>query len=169
MRLKLQVNGAEREAEAREHESLLTVLRERLGLWGSKNACEQGECGSCSVLMDGDLVCACLVLAGAAQGRDVRTVEDLAEGEHMHPVQRAFVDAGAVQCGFCTPGFIVATAALLRDTPSPPMPRSARPCRGTSAAARGTGRSSKPCTARRRAEAHRDHRSGEAEAARRRR
>jgi carbon-monoxide dehydrogenase small subunit len=120
MRLKLQVNGAEREAEAREHESLLTVLRERLGLWGSKNACEQGECGSCSVLMDGDLVCACLVLAGAAEGRDVRTVEDLAEGEHMHPVQRAFVDAGAVQCGFCTPGFIVAVADLLDQVPEPP-------------------------------------------------
>ena len=119
MRLKLQVNGGEREAEAREHESLLTVLRERLGLWGSKNACEQGECGSCSVLMDGQLICACLVLAGAAEGRDVRTVEDLAEGEHMHPVQRAFVAAGAVQCGFCTPGFIVATAALLRDNPEP--------------------------------------------------
>jgi carbon-monoxide dehydrogenase small subunit len=119
MRLKLRVNGAEREAEAREHESLLTVLRERLGLWGSKNACEQGECGSCSVLIDGDLVCSCLVLAGAAEDRDVRTVEDLAEGEHMHPVQRAFVDAGAVQCGFCTPGLIVATAALLRDNPEP--------------------------------------------------
>jgi carbon-monoxide dehydrogenase small subunit len=119
VRLKLRVNGGEREAEAREHESLLTVLRERLGLWGSKNACEQGECGSCSVLMDGELICACLVLAGAAEDRDVRTVEDLAEGEHMHPVQRAFVDAGAVQCGFCTPGFIVATAALLRDNPEP--------------------------------------------------
>ena len=122
MRLKLKVNGAEREAEAHEHESLLTVLRERLGLWGSKNACEQGECGSCSVLMDGQLVCACLVLAGAAEDRDVRTVEDLAEGENMHPVQRAFVDAGAVQCGFCTPGFIVATAALLRDNPEPTDP-----------------------------------------------
>ena len=122
MRLKLQVNGAERQADAREHESLLTVLRERLGLWGSKNACEQGECGSCSVLMDGDLVCACLVLAGAAQGRDVRTVEDLAEGEHMHPVQRAFVDAGAVQCGFCTPGFVVAGHDLLNRNPSPSEP-----------------------------------------------
>src|SRR5258708_13111751 len=119
MRLKLHVNGAEREAEGREHESLLTVLRERLGLWGSKNACEQGECGSCSVLIDGDLVCACLVLAGAAEGRDVRTVEDLAEGEHMHPVQRAFVDAGPVQCGFCTPGFIVPTPALLPTHPHP--------------------------------------------------
>ena len=119
MRLRIQVNGGEREAEAQPHESLLTVLRERLGLWGSKNACEQGECGSCSVLMDGQLVCACLVLAAAAEGRDVRTVEDLADGERLHPVQRAFVDAGAVQCGFCTPGFIVATDALLRDNPEP--------------------------------------------------
>ncbi len=119
MRLRLRVNGGEREAEVREHESLLTVLRERLGLWGSKNACDQGECGSCSVLMDGRLVCACLVLAGAAEDRDIRTVEDLSDGEQMHPVQRAFVEAGAVQCGFCTPGFIVATAALLRDNPEP--------------------------------------------------
>ncbi len=119
MRLRLRVNGGERTAEVREHESLLTVVRERLGLWGSKNACEQGECGSCSVLLDGELVCSCLVLAAAAQDRDVRTVEALSEGEHMHPVQRAFVEAGAVQCGFCTPGFIVATEALLRDNPEP--------------------------------------------------
>src|SRR5258706_7479747 len=97
MRLKLQVNGAEREAEAREHESLLTVLRERLGLWGSKNACEQGECGSCSVLIDGDLVCACLVLAGAAEGRDGPNLEDLGDGEHMHSVQRPLVQSRAVQ------------------------------------------------------------------------
>jgi len=119
MRLRLQVNGTAREAEAREHESLLTVLRERLGLWGSKNACEQGECGSCSVLMDGELVCACLVLAAAAEGREVRTVEALTDGDALHPVQRAFVEAGAVQCGFCTPGFVVAAAALLRDNPEP--------------------------------------------------
>ncbi|HEV8229307.1 MAG TPA: (2Fe-2S)-binding protein [Candidatus Limnocylindria bacterium] len=119
MRLRLRVNGGDREAEVRDHESLLTVLRERLGLWGSKNACEQGECGSCSVLMDGELVCACLVLAAAAQDRDVRTVEDLARGDELHPVQRAFVDAGAVQCGFCTPGLIVSAAALLRDNPEP--------------------------------------------------
>ncbi len=119
MRLRLQVNSEEREVEAREHESLLTVLRERVGLWGSKNACEQGECGSCSVLMDGELVCACLVLAGAAEDRDIRTVEDVADGDQLHPVQRAFVDAGAVQCGFCTPGFVVATVALLRDNPEP--------------------------------------------------
>jgi carbon-monoxide dehydrogenase small subunit len=119
MRLKLRVNGGERTAEVREHESLLTVLRERLGLWGSKNACEQGECGSCSVLLDGELVCACLVLAAAAQDRDVRTVEALSDGDRLHPLQRAFVDAGAVQCGFCTPGFIVSAAALLRENPEP--------------------------------------------------
>jgi carbon-monoxide dehydrogenase small subunit len=119
MRLKLRINGAEREAEAREHESLLTVLRERLGLWGSKNACEQGECGSCSVLLDGTLVCACLVLAVQADGHEVVTVEGLTDGEELHPVQQAFVDAGAVQCGFCTPGLVVATADLLKRSPSP--------------------------------------------------
>jgi carbon-monoxide dehydrogenase small subunit len=119
MRIKLTVNGDEREAEAADHESLLTVLREDLGLPGSKNACEQGECGSCSVLMDGDLVCACLVLGAAAAGRNVQTVESLSDGEKLHPVQRAFVDAGAVQCGFCTPGLVVATYALLRRNPEP--------------------------------------------------
>ena len=119
MRMRLTVNGVAREAEAREHESLLTVLRERLGLWGSKNACDQGECGSCSVLLDGELVCACLVLAGAAEAREVRTVEALGDGENLHPVQRAFVEQGAVQCGFCTPGFVVATYALLRENPEP--------------------------------------------------
>jgi carbon-monoxide dehydrogenase small subunit len=140
MRLKLNVNGDQREAEAQGHESLLTVLRERLGLWGSKNACEQGECGSCSVLMDGQLVCACLVLAGAAESRDIRTVEDLADGEHMHPVQRAFVDAGAVQCGFCTPGLIVATAALLRDNPEPTEPEIREALSGNICRCTGYGR-----------------------------
>ncbi|HEY7624744.1 MAG TPA: (2Fe-2S)-binding protein [Candidatus Limnocylindria bacterium] len=119
MRIKLTVNGEEREAEAADHESLLTVLRESLGLPGSKNACEQGECGSCSVLLDDDLVCACLVLGAAAAGRRVQTVESLSSGDELHPVQRAFVDAGAVQCGFCTPGLIVATHALLRRNPEP--------------------------------------------------
>ena len=119
MRLRLEVNGVTREVEALEHESLLTVLRERVGLAGSKNACEQGECGSCSVLVEGALVCSCLVLAGAVVGRDIRTVEALGAGESLHPVQRAFVEAGAVQCGFCTPGFIVSTVALLRDNPEP--------------------------------------------------
>src|SRR5207247_10071738 len=109
----------EREAEAADHESLRTVVRESLGLAVSKNACEQGECGSCSVLMDGDLVCACLVLGAAAAGRSVQTVESFSDGETLHPVQRAFVDAGAVQCGFCTPGLVVATSALLTPHPEP--------------------------------------------------
>ncbi|HEV8535561.1 MAG TPA: (2Fe-2S)-binding protein [Candidatus Limnocylindria bacterium] len=119
MRIKLTVNGDEREAEAADHESLLTVLREKLGLPGSKNACEQGECGSCSVLLDGALVCSCLILGAAAAGREVRTVESFSDGDRLHPVQRAFVEAGAVQCGFCTPGLVVATYALLRENPEP--------------------------------------------------
>ncbi len=119
MRVKLSVNGGEYLVEARDHDSLLTVLRDQVGLVGSKNACEQGECGSCSVLMDGELVCACLVLAGSAAGRDLRTIESLGTGASMHPVQQAFVDAGAVQCGFCTPGFVISTVALLRANPEP--------------------------------------------------
>jgi carbon-monoxide dehydrogenase small subunit len=119
VRIKLTVNGDEREAEAADHESLLTVLRDNLGLPGSKNACEQGECGSCSVVMDGDLVCACLVLGAAAAGRNIQTVESLSDGDQLHPIQRAFVDAGAVQCGFCTPGLVVATYALLKRNPEP--------------------------------------------------
>ena len=119
MKIRVSVNGVERDADVWEGSSLLTMLREDLGLPGSKNACEQGECGSCSVLLDDALVCSCLVLAAAAEGRRVRTVEDLGDEQRLHPVQRAFVDAGAVQCGFCTPGFIVATYALLRDNPEP--------------------------------------------------
>lgn len=119
MRVTLTVNGEEHSADVWEGESLLYVLRERLGYPGSKNACEQGECGSCSVLLDGRLVCACLVLAAAAQDRDVRTVESLSAGEELHPIGRAFVQAGAVQCGFCTPGLVVATYALLRENPEP--------------------------------------------------
>jgi aerobic carbon-monoxide dehydrogenase small subunit len=119
MRIGLRVNGASQEAEVWEGESLLYVLRERLGYPGSKNACEQGECGSCSVLLDGTLVCACLVLAAQADGHDVVTVEGLAEGDRLHRVQEAFVAAGAVQCGFCTPGLVVAAADLLEHTPAP--------------------------------------------------
>lgn len=120
MRLKLCVNGETREVEdIWEGESLLYVLRERLGLPGSKNACEQGECGSCSVYLDGTLVCSCLVLAGQAGGSEVVTVEGIAEGDELHPVQEAFVETGAVQCGFCTPGLIVATHDLLRRHPEP--------------------------------------------------
>jgi aerobic carbon-monoxide dehydrogenase small subunit len=118
--MKLTVNGEERELDGIwGGESLLYALRERLGLPGSKNACEQGECGSCSVYLDGVLVCACLVLAAQAEGRDVVTVEGLADGDEMHAIQQAFVDAGAVQCGFCTPGLIVASHDLLRRAPQP--------------------------------------------------
>src|SRR4051812_10637474 len=117
--MRLLVNGGSREVDAREHESLLTMLRDQLGLVGSKDACEQGECGSCSVLIDGELVCSCLVMSGAAAGRDVRTVESLGTAGRPHPGQGAFVDAGAVQCGFCTPGFVISTVALLRANPEP--------------------------------------------------
>ncbi|HXF97544.1 MAG TPA: (2Fe-2S)-binding protein [Gaiellaceae bacterium] len=119
MRIALSVNGERREADVWPGESLLTALRDRLGLSGSKNACEQGECGSCSVLLDGTLVCACLVLAAQADGHEVVTVEGLAGDDGLHPVQEAFVEAGAVQCGFCTPGFVVAAADLLRRNPDP--------------------------------------------------
>jgi carbon-monoxide dehydrogenase small subunit len=119
VRIRLRVNGGEAEADCWEGESLLFALREKLGYPGSKNACEQGECGSCSVLLDGVLVCACLVLAAQADGHDVTTVEGLAEGEVLHPVQQAFVQAGAVQCGFCTPGLVVAASDLLARSPDP--------------------------------------------------
>jgi aerobic carbon-monoxide dehydrogenase small subunit len=119
MRISLRVNGEPAEADVWEGESLLYVLRERLGYPGSKNACEQGECGSCSVMLDGKLVCACLVLAVQADGHEVVTVEGLAEDGNLHRVQEAFVAAGAVQCGFCTPGLVVAAADLLERTPDP--------------------------------------------------
>jgi carbon-monoxide dehydrogenase small subunit len=118
--MKLTVNGVARELDgAWGGESLLYALRERLGLPGSKNACEQGECGSCSVYLDGTLVCSCLVLAAQAAGREVVTVEGLAPEGELHPIQRAFIDAGAVQCGFCTPGLIVASHDLLQRDPRP--------------------------------------------------
>jgi aerobic carbon-monoxide dehydrogenase small subunit len=120
MRFELTVNGERREADdVWEGESLLHVLRERLGLPGTKNACEQGECGSCSVYMDGALVCSCLVLAGQAEECEIVTVEGLAGEDGLHPVQQAFVEAGGVQCGFCTPGFIMAAHDLLQRNPMP--------------------------------------------------
>ena len=119
MRIQLTVNGERREADVWEGESLLFALRERLALPGSKNACEQGECGSCSVLLDGVLVCACLVLAAQADGHEVVTVEGLGDDGRLHRVQEAFVAAGAVQCGFCTPGLVVAAADLLGHNPDP--------------------------------------------------
>jgi aerobic carbon-monoxide dehydrogenase small subunit len=126
MRVTCTVNGESREADdVWPGESLLYVLRERLGLPGAKNACEQGECGSCTVYLDGTAVCACLVAAGQAQGRSVVTVEGLSgegDGDELHPVQEAFLAAGAVQCGFCTPGLIVAVHDLLARNPAPADP-----------------------------------------------
>jgi carbon-monoxide dehydrogenase small subunit len=119
LKIALTVNGAPAETEIWPGESLLYALRERLGLPGSKNACEQGECGSCSVLLDGELVCACLVLAAQAHGHAVVTVEGFAENGELHRVQEAFAETGAVQCGFCTPGLIVATVDLLARVPEP--------------------------------------------------
>ncbi|MGA5700461.1 (2Fe-2S)-binding protein [Peterkaempfera bronchialis] len=120
MRVTFTANGRRVEADdVWEGESLLYVLRERLGLPGSKNACEQGECGSCTVYLDGEPVCSCLVAAGQVQGREVRTVEGLAGPDGLDPVQQAFLDAGAVQCGFCTPGLLVQTHALLERDPAP--------------------------------------------------
>jgi carbon-monoxide dehydrogenase small subunit len=119
MRVTLTVNGRSRAAEARDGESLLSFLREELELPGSKNACEQGECGSCSVVLDGALVCSCLVLAAACTDKAVETVEAFSESGRLHPLQQAFLTAGAVQCGFCTPGLIVAANALLQSNPEP--------------------------------------------------
>jgi len=123
VRLSCTINGERREVDGLwEGESLLHVLRERLGLPGSKNACEQGECGSCSIYLDGELVCSCLVLGGQAEGREIVTVEGLAGEDELHPVQEAFLAAGAVQCGFCTPGLVVATHDLLARNPRPTDP-----------------------------------------------
>lgn len=119
MRVSFEVNGVMQQADdVWPGESLLYVLRERMGLPGTKNACEQGECGSCSVYLDDALVCACLVAAGQAEGRSVRTVEGLA-GEALDPVQQAFLETGAVQCGFCTPGLLMAAHDLLARNPAP--------------------------------------------------
>jgi aerobic carbon-monoxide dehydrogenase small subunit len=117
--VRTKVNGEWLEAEVWPGTSLLGMLRDALHLYGSKNACEQGECGSCSVWLDGALVCSCLVLAAQAHDRNVRTVEGLRDDGRLHPVQEAFVEAGAVQCGFCTPGFVVAVADLLVKDPDP--------------------------------------------------
>jgi len=120
MRISCTVNGSEHTAEGvAPHQSLLHMLRAHLGLFGTKNACEQGECGSCALYVDDVLVCSCLVPAGQVEGRRVTTVEGLAEGPRLDPLQRAFVAAGAVQCGFCTPGLVMAAHDLLRRVPDP--------------------------------------------------
>jgi carbon-monoxide dehydrogenase small subunit len=123
MRVTATVNGETQQVDdVWPGESLLYVLRERMGLPGSKNACEQGECGSCTVYLDGTAVCACLVAAGQAEGREVVTVEGLVDGDALHPVQECFVEADAVQCGFCTPGLVVATHDLLARNAAPSDP-----------------------------------------------
>ena len=120
MRVNCTINGKDMEADdVWEGESLLYLLRERMGLPGSKNACEQGECGSCTVYLDGIPACACLVAAGQVEGRGIRTVEGLADGDKLDPMQEAFVECGAVQCGFCTPGLVVQAHDLIERVPNP--------------------------------------------------
>jgi len=119
MNVSITINGEERVADIAGSESLLNVLRDDLDLPGTKDACEQGECGSCTVILDGEAVCSCLVMAADAEGSDVTTVEGLTSGGELHPVQEAMLAEGAVQCGFCTPGFVVAGAHLLETNPHP--------------------------------------------------
>lgn len=119
MNITITVNGEDRILDVTGHESLLNVLRNDLGLPGTKDACEQGECGSCTVVFDGEAVCSCLVMAADADGSSVTTVEGLSSDGHLHPVQEAMLAEGAVQCGFCTPGFVVAGSHLLDSNPHP--------------------------------------------------
>jgi carbon-monoxide dehydrogenase small subunit len=118
-RLRLKVNGEEREVLAPVHHTLLEVLREEMSLTGTKHGCELGECGTCTVLLDGRPVLSCLTLPVECEGREVRTVEGLARGSRLHPLQQAFAELGAAQCGYCTPGFLLVAEALLRDNPAP--------------------------------------------------
>ena len=113
------VNGQSYRGETRPNQTLLYLLREDLGLTGTKDGCSEGECGACTVLLDGEPVNSCLVLAGQADGREVLTIEGLAQNGALHPVQRTFVESAAVQCGFCTPGLIMSSVALLKRTPNP--------------------------------------------------
>jgi aerobic carbon-monoxide dehydrogenase small subunit len=113
------INGDPTEFLCSAGQTLLDALRDELGLTGSKEGCGSGDCGACTIVMDGDMVCACLVLAGEAEGRTIGTVEGIAEGSQLHPVQQKFLERGALQCGFCTPGFIVASKALLDRNPDP--------------------------------------------------
>jgi aerobic carbon-monoxide dehydrogenase small subunit len=117
--IRLTVNDRERELAVEPNRTLLQVLREDLGLTGAKHGCGLGECGACTVLLDGRPVNSCLVLAAQAEGATVVTIEGLADGERLHPVQRAFVEKGAIQCGFCSPGMILSAKAFLDQNPSP--------------------------------------------------
>jgi aerobic-type carbon monoxide dehydrogenase small subunit (CoxS/CutS family) len=119
IRLQLNVNGERREVLAPVHHTLLEVLREDLGLMGTKHGCELGECGTCAVLLDGQPVLSCLTLPVECQTAAIRTVEGMGEGPRLHPLQQAFADLGAAQCGYCTPGFLLTAEALLKDRPQP--------------------------------------------------
>lgn len=119
MNVTLRINGEERSVDVAGAESLLTVLRNNLDLPGTKDACEQGECGSCSVIFDGDVICSCLVMAVDADGSEVTTIEGLGTEDDLHPFQEAMLAEGGVQCGFCTPGVVVAGAHLLEENPHP--------------------------------------------------
>lgn len=130
IRIRLRVNGEDREVLAPVHHTLLEVLREELGLSGTKHGCELGECGTCTVLLDGRPVLSCLTLPAECEGRDVTTVEGIASGGALHPLQQAFADLGAAQCGYCTPGFLLVAEALLRRTPSPSRPEIAEALAG---------------------------------------
>lgn len=114
-----QINGDQEDFLCEPGETLLDALRERLGLTGSKEGCGSGDCGACTVILDGEMVCACLVLAAEAEGRQVQTIEGVTEGSALHPLQRKFLELGALQCGFCTPGLIVAAKALVERNPDP--------------------------------------------------
>ena len=117
--IKLKINGYPYETVADDRRTLVEILRENAGLTGTKKGCEEGECGVCTVLMDGEAVASCLVLAVEAQGREITTVEGLAQGDKLHPIQEAFVKYGALQCGFCTSGMILSAKALLDKNPKP--------------------------------------------------
>ena len=119
MKIRFTVNGRKVDREVTADSRLLDLLRDDLHLTGTKEGCGEGECGACTVLIDGKAVNSCLVLAPQADGKDILTVEGLAKGNELHPIQRAFVEKGAVQCGFCTPGFIMSTYALLKESPNP--------------------------------------------------
>lgn len=119
MNVEITINGTPRNVEIEGSESLLSTLRSELGLLGTKDACEQGECGSCTVVLDDEMVCSCLVMAADAEGSEVTTVEGMSDEDTLHPVQEAMLEHGAVQCGFCTPGFVIAGARLLERNPNP--------------------------------------------------
>ena len=119
--IRITVNGQPRELAVEPHWTLLETVREQLGLTGSKEGCGTGDCGACSMLVDGRLITSCLMLAPEADGSDVLTIEGLARNGELHPVQQAFIDSGGVQCGFCTPGMILASKALLERNPRPSL------------------------------------------------